>query len=227
VAASDWGQLPWQANWPVRTDFGHLVAVLDLHFLGTMGKWLPILALALATGACATGDDEPLDDSGFESVGDETSADLVGDIQWQVRETPELLELDVPVGDKVEYGECERVEPEDDSTDIEIHCTMPWAEVAWYVIPKDVIAAGLDRGASKLTAPFVAPERTLRSSIHHVSAEGKRTKLISNPMLFDGDSIDADIDEAADHYIYVARGRSLAPLWGTGTVSYSIRATFE
>lgn len=191
-----------------------------------MGKLLPILALVLATGAC-TADDEPLNDSGFENVGDDTSADLVGDIQWQVREAPELLELGTPIADEVGYGECKLVEPEDEDTDIEIHCTMPWAEVAWYVIPKDIIASGLDAGASTLTATFTLPGRSVRASIHQVSAEGERTKLATRSMIFDGESIDADIDEATDYYVYVARGRSLLPLWGTGEISYSISATFQ
>ena len=107
-----------------------------------MGRTVAALLIAMTLGACAAGDSEPLDDSGFENVGDDTAADSVGDIDWQVWDAPQLLELDAPIGEQVSYGECDVGDVVVDGNDIEIDvtCTMPWAEVAWYVLPKDVMS---------------------------------------------------------------------------------------
>jgi len=163
-------------------------------------------------------------------IGETTQVDAQVDevneqtIDYQLWDAPTDIGLGEAVDGEVGYGECERVEPSDDSVDIEIHCGHAWAEVAWYRIAGEALLEPLSIGAHRLSVQLFS-EDILRASIHRVADDGSTVKVATHPMLFDGDTISADIDEARDHYIYVARGRSIYPVWGTGSVSFSLVAS--
>lgn len=188
-----------------------------------MGRLCAVLVgFVIVAGACASAD-APFDDSGFEDVGDNSDV-VIGDIEWRLRAIPDAVDLGAAKFDAVEFGQCESVEPDSPDTDIEISCTNPWAEVAWYVVPAEQLSVG-----QTLTVSFgdLKENNRVRASIHEVSETGETRKLATHPMLLSGDSIEATIDAQLDHYIYVARGRSLALLWGDGSIAYSLSVSAE
>jgi hypothetical protein len=177
-----------------------------------------VLAIALGVlplTACAT--EEPEIGASVDDVREK-------DIDFQVWEAPLELTLDGAAEATIAYGECESVEPTDDNVDIQINCGRAWSEVAWYVVPAETIQQLVPTGMLSVELSIPGDGGVLRSSIHRVTDDGK-VKLASRSTLFDGDRIEAPIEEIADHYVYVARGRTLINVWGTGEMAFSAALT--
>jgi hypothetical protein len=141
-------------------------------------------------------------------------------VDWHPWEEPVQIGLDEPVSGEVAYGQCVHVEPEE-GVDIAIECGTAWSEVAWYVVSAETLA---EAGGNELVVRF-ATEQVARGSIHAVSPDGGKKKLAVQQSLLDGDELSAPIDEGYAYYVYVARGRTLDPLWFDGTVAFTIEAT--
>jgi hypothetical protein len=179
---------------------------------------VPAIALALAATACAEAETEPFAAS---------SAENLTEVRFDLPEAPTDLVLDESLEGSYGYGECERQDPPDEGYDYTFSCTMPWSEVAWYRLPAAVVQERIAAGAGSLTLGFTIPdgEPLLRASIHRVAPDGSTTKLTSRLTLFDGDIVEAPLEDDAAYDVYVARGRSLAPVWGTGTGRFELTAT--
>jgi hypothetical protein len=177
---------------------------------------LATLLLALALPFASVGCVAPEgDDIGMESA-DATSTN----IDYEVWEEPVFISTDEAVSGEVAYKQCEQVEPEE-GVDIAIECGQAWAEVAWYVLPADELQDAIGR---ELSVRFET-ERVVRASIHSVTPDGEKTKLAVQHSLLGGDALTAPIEDNRDYAIYVARGRTLEPLWGSGTVPFTLTAS--
>ena len=142
-----------------------------------------------------------------------------------MREAPLEFAVGEAHADEVAYGQCESVEPEE-GADYQIDCGMPWVEVAWYYVSSVSAEEAHQAGFTQLRMTF-STERLLRASIHRILPSGDTQKLASNTLLTDGDSIAAPLDEPGGYFIYVARGRSMWPVWDTGSIAFEVTPSFE
>ncbi len=174
----------------------------------------PLLMLALGLSTLSVG-------CAPEHDVDASTADATAvAVDWIPWEEPVPIGLDTPVSAEVAYGQCVEVEPEQ-GVDIAIECGTAWSEVAWYTLDAEMLA---ERGGDELVVRF-ATEDVARGSIHSVSPDGEREKLAVRQSLFDGDELTAPIVEGHDLHVYVARGRTLEPLWFDGTVAFTLVAS--
>jgi hypothetical protein len=188
--------------------------------LKVLGTLLPAVALSLCLMGCAEPESEPFIES---------SSDNLSEVKFELPDTPSDLELGVTIEDSFGYGECERQAAPDEGYDLTYNCGPAWSEVAWYRLAADVVNDQLTTNASTLRVQFTVPqgEPLLRASIHRIDDDGGKTKLTSVQTLFDGDVIEAPLEQVAEYDVYVARGRSLAPIWGTGTAHFEMIASVE
>ena len=169
------------------------------------------LTLGLSTVACVGGEG---DDVGSSSA--DATAIAVDFFPW---EEPVEMQLDEAASGEVAYGQCEQVEPEE-GVDMAFQCGTAWSEVAWYVVPA---AALTEAGGDELVVRFETAQ-VARGSIHAVGPDGDKKKLAVQQALLDGDTLSAPIHEGYDYYLYVARGRTLDPLWFDGTLAFTVVA---
>lgn len=175
--------------------------------------WRTVAMIVLATSALS-GCADPQVAATEQETRDEN-------VDFQPWETPVELTADAAQETTVAYGECERVEPTEENVDIEINCGRKWAEVAWFVVSAETIETLAPEGSLNLALSLPDHGDRLRGSVHRVTDDGT-VKLTSLTMLFDGDVLDVPIEEIADHYVYLARGRDLINVWGTGEVPFTV-----
>jgi hypothetical protein len=186
---------------------------------GMVAVMMACLPLGLLAGCAA-----PEESSEAESQVDEVREK---NIDFRLWDAPQDIVLDELISGEVAYGECDSVEPTEEDVDIQINCGPAWAEVAWYRLPGSLLVEPLAAGARQLSVRFGEDGRIVRASIHVVLDSGKTKKLAASAMLFAGDDISAEIAEPLDHYVYVARGRSIYPFWGTGTTPYALTVSAQ
>ena len=202
----------------------------------------------------ASTDYPPTEDDGELDPHSAGKADSAG-VRWRMWPEPLDLAPWAPASATLAYGQCEQVEPSRDDVTVEINCGMPWSDVAWYRISPTLPVAAPDgqqgeAGADDTEPPAggVAPNPTemavtfsfpdsennpprVRGSIHKVLPEGRTQKIIARSWLDDGDQLTAPIDgsgaDAPEYYLYVARGRSLWPLWGKGTLDVTVELSLS
>ncbi len=141
-------------------------------------------------------------------------------IDYRVWEEPVELAPDQAIDATIAYGECRTVEPRDEGVDIQIDCSDPWTDVAWFVVRADTIAA-LETDTLSID---LAVDGTLRGSIFRVTDDGNK-KLFASRMLLGDQTISAPIEEVADHYVYVGKGDNLPNLWSTSELDFTVSIT--
>ncbi len=185
------------------------------------------LAIMLSLGACA------VDDSSM--VNEEERSDLVEVIEYHKPDAPTAIEYAEGVSfstsnHSIAYGHCSEPEPQDDGV-INIDCKAKWSELTWLSFPKELAAQLVEQGQTSLTLDLgilssTIEDESVRLSIHAVDEEGKRTKVLSESNVLDGDTLEVDL-QAQEYQIFVARGKNSFLVWGNGSIEFDLRASTD
>ncbi|MCP4447684.1 MAG: hypothetical protein GY811_20460 [Myxococcales bacterium] len=186
-----------------------------------------IACLALATlismGACVAEDE-------FVPSDNEEQADISETVEFRVPDVPTSIEIGpesttVTNNQSIAYGHCNPAETGDDGV-IRIDCPAKWTEVAWLHVSLEQSRELMAQGYTALDVQLAVDSSTregdsLRISAHEVNETGAKRKLLSEPNVSDGESIEIPLGDTAFD-VYLARGVNSIRTWQTGTIEFTV-----
>jgi hypothetical protein len=203
--------------------------------LSGMRFFAPILTLTLSATGCAAPVGSPADGDDAVLAG---KADGEG-VRYQPWDAPVLLEESQTFRASLRY-EQHRLETEGD----EIHySTQPkTTEVAWLVVPQDVVSEAMDQGDEIMTFHLgIESEENdsnlARMTAHAAPLEGgsvydnvsEQTKLFTKDRILDSSEPEwVVLERGMDYHILISRGNPiLHGQWGYGELDFRIRVELE